>query len=111
MAEVVYITPGLGASCVRRATLFTYDVAVEAPQIHRKLCIDRPCQDPRVLVVWPSSPSGNCWYGYPSVKSTKQPVPPWHGGHNDLRTVFETVTGEPFKQSAEFNGEPIKMKG
>ena len=26
-------------------------------------------------------------------------------------TVFYIVTGEPFKQSAELTGEPIKMKG
>ena len=25
--------------------------------------------------------------------------------------VFDIVTGEPFKQSAELTGEPIKMKG
>ena len=25
--------------------------------------------------------------------------------------VFYIVTGEPFKQSAELTGEPIKMKG
>ena len=28
-----------------------------------------------------------------------------------LCTVFDIVTGEPFKQSAELTGEPIKMKG
>ena len=27
-----------------------------------------------------------------------------------LRSVFYIVTGEPFKQSAELTGEPIKMK-
>ena len=27
------------------------------------------------------------------------------------RPVFDIVTGEPFKQSAELTGEPIKMKG
>jgi hypothetical protein len=25
--------------------------------------------------------------------------------------VFDIVTGEPFKQSVELTGEPIKMKG
>ena len=28
-----------------------------------------------------------------------------------LPALFDIVTGEPFKQSAELTGEPIKMKG
>ena len=28
----------------------------------------------------------------------------------DVAPVFDIVTGEPFKQSAELTGEPIKMK-
>ena len=32
-------------------------------------------------------------------------------GCRDSPPVFYRVTGEPFKQSAELTGEPIKMKG
>ena len=32
-------------------------------------------------------------------------------GWYKVRSVFYIVTGEPFKQSAELTGEPIKMKG
>ena len=49
--------------------------------------------------------TGDLGWRAPQVSSESRALTP------GLRAVFDIVTGEPFKQSAELTGEPIKMKG
>ena len=43
-------------------------------------------------------------------KVPEREIPRVSAEHSTPRALFDIVTGEPFKQSAELTGEPIKMK-
>ena len=47
----------------------------------------------------PIEVAGTCWRGIPAAAGSRRAV----------GAVFDIVTGEPFKQSAELTGEPIKQ--